>query len=147
MTFQEKRSIVHIISSILIFGGYFIYIFQRHQNGILDPTDFRFWGKSILILIPVQIAVTIVLHIIFSIINTIATKEKEPKITDERDKIIELKSSRNAYYVYMIGFLLAMGALALNMQITVMFIVLVSAQFMAQIAWNTTQFFFYRKGY
>jgi hypothetical protein len=45
-----------------------------------------------------------VIQIVFSIINTIVTREKEPKIKDERDKLFDLRIARNSSTMFMIGF-------------------------------------------
>ena len=112
MVYQEKRSIVNIISSLLIFAGYSYYIFQiKGDQNMPLINDFAFWAKFILILIPVTIVSKIIIYIIFSIINTIATREELPKLTDERDKLIELKSMRNSHFVFIIGFLISMFVL------------------------------------
>lgn len=148
MSYQEKRSIVYLISTFLIIGVYCIYVFQMHPDKSLGtPTDFRFWGITILLIVPAQIIVNIVTYIIFKIINTIATREQGPNFTDELDKLVEMRANQNAYLVFMFGFLLSMGSLALNMQPYVMFNILVAALFAASIVWSSSHLYFYRKGF
>ncbi|MFF2890071.1 hypothetical protein [Paenibacillus sp. NPDC057967] len=79
MFFQEKKTIFYFLSTFLIFGSYCLYVFRTAPFGALDQEDpFRFWGLFVVVLIPVIVAAKIILHILFSIINRIATNEDEP---------------------------------------------------------------------
>lgn len=148
LSYQEKRSIVYLISTLLIIIIYTIYVFQKHPDKSLNPEpDFRFWGITVLLTVPAQIVVNIITHIVFNIINTIATRETGPSFADERDNLIELKANRNAYIVFMVGFLTAMGTLALDMVPYVMFHLLLASLFAASITWSCSQFYFYRRGF
>lgn len=147
MSYQEKKNIVSLMSTVLISTVYFVYVLQRFQDATLDQTEtFRYWGSAILILIPVSIAAKIIIHIMFSIINTIATKEKDPAFSDELDKLIELKATKTSHYVFLLGFVLAMGSLVMDMQPSAMFIILFFSGFAAELAGTATQLYLYRKG-
>ncbi len=144
---REKQILVSIISSILILGFYSVYVYNKYMTGNPDIiNDFKFWGKAFLILIPVSIVAQIIIHIVFSIINKIVTNEDVPAITDERDKLIELKAIRISHWIFILGFLLAMGSQAFDMQPWVMFILLISSGFVSAIASEVAKIYFYRKG-
>lgn len=148
MSYQEKRSIVYLVSTLLIIGFYCIYVFRMHPEKSLNPvTDFRFWGVTILLIVPAQIVTNIVTHIIFTVVNVATTCEKGPPFADELDHLVELRANRNAYTVFMIGFLLSMGTLALGMPPYIMFNALVASLFTASVVWSVSQFYFYRKGF
>ncbi|UKS24229.1 hypothetical protein LOZ80_21655 [Paenibacillus sp. HWE-109] len=147
MSFQEKKNIVYLISNVLISMLYGIYVFQRYQEAAVDSTvTFKFWGVMILTLIPIAIVSRIIIHIVFSIIHTIATKEKEPSFSDELDKLIELKAIRNSHYVFAIGFALSMVPLAMDMSPSVMFVMLLLSGFVSEVVGTGTQLYLYRKG-
>ena len=149
MSYQEKRSIVNLISNILISVLYSAYMIQRYPHG--DPYSmevFRFWGSFFLILIPVSIVARIVIYIVFSILNTIATREQEdPSITDERDKLVETRATLKSNYVFIVGFILAMGSLAIDMPPSVMFILLLLSGIVSGMVSEISQFYFYRRGF
>ena len=148
MGHQEKQSIVSIIGSILIIGFYSMYVYRSYIAGNLEIlNDFQFWGKSFLYLIPIGIVVQIVIHIVFAIANRIITQEDIPDITDERDKLIELKSIRISHWIFIFGFMMAMGSLALGMKPYVMFLTLISSGFLASLASEFAKIIYYRKGY
>jgi hypothetical protein len=145
---REKRILVTLISSMLILGFYSLYVYQKYMAGNLDViNDFRFWGKAFLILIPVSIVAQIIIHIVFFIINKIVTNEDIPTITDERDKLIELKAIRISHWVFIFGFLLSMGSQAFGMPPFIMFITLIYSGFIAAIASEIAKIYYYRKGF
>ncbi|UTW62774.1 hypothetical protein KFE98_01055 [bacterium SCSIO 12741] len=148
MTFQEKRTLVTLASSVIIPTLYFSYLFHMHQEGSIDLTNnLRTWGIAILILIPIQIGITILNHIIFYIINRIVTGTMESYDTDERDKRIELIATRNSYIGFMVGYVLAMASLVLGAPNYVMFIVLISSGMFSSVINGLTELYFYRRGF
>lgn len=148
MSYQERRSLVSAASTLLINLLYTAYMAQHYpQTGAYSVDVFRFWGAFFLILIPVTIVAKIVIHIVFSIINTLATREDEPAVIDERDRMIELKATKNSVYTFSFGFVCAMIALVLEMSPTVMFIVLICGGVLAELVSEFSQFYFYRRGY
>jgi len=147
MGHHEKQSIVSIIGSMLVIGFYSLYVYRNYIQADMELlNDFQFWGKSFLYLIPVAIVVQIVIQILFAIANRIITQEDIPDITDERDKLIELKSIRISHWIFIIGFMLAMGSLAMGMKPYVMFLTLISSGFLASLASEIAKIIFYRRG-
>jgi len=145
---REKQSLVSLITMVLILGSYSLYVYHKYIAGNVDIiNDFKFWGKAYLILIPVSIAAQIIIHIIFFTINKIVTNEGAPAITDERDKLIELKAIRIAHWTFIAGFILSMGSLAMGVQPWVMLIALIYSGFIAAIASETAKIYFYWKGF
>lgn len=148
MSYQEWRSLLSLISAILIPVFFSAIRLQSYPNvDAYAPDVFRFWGEFFMILVAVSIVARIVIHIIFSILHTIATRQAEPDITDERDRLIELRSTRNALYVFGLGFLLAMGTLALDQPPTMMFLALLLTGMMSEIVSDASQFIAYRRGF
>lgn len=144
---KETQVLITLISLILIPGIYALYVYNRF---IIDNpdilNDFQFWGKRFIVLVPIMIVAMIIIHIIFAIINKIVTNEDIPTENDEMDKLIELKSLRISHWTYSVGFLLAMGSLAIGMQPWVMFVVLISSGFLGGVAESIAKIIYYRKG-
>jgi len=144
---HEKQSIVSIIGSVLVIGFYSLYVYRNYIQADMELlNDFQFWGKSFLYLIPVAIVVQIVIQILFAIANRIITQEDIPDITDERDKLIELKCIRISHWLFILGFMLAMGSLAMGMKPYVMFLTLISSGFLATLASEVAKIIYYRRG-
>ena len=148
MSYQERRAIVSLVSSILITVAYSAYMVQRYPAANAYSAEiFRFWGAFFLILIPVAIVAKIVIYIVFSFVNAIATKEEEAPIIDERDKLIESRASQRSLYVFVVGFILAMGSLVVDQPPATMFIILVCSGVVSEIVADVSQFYFYRRGF
>jgi hypothetical protein len=145
---KEKSILISLITSVLILGSYSLYVYHTYIEGNKDIiNDFTFWGKAFLVLIPIAIVAQLIIHIIFAIINKIVTNEDIPIIDDERDKLIELKTIRISHWTFTLGFLLAMGSLAIGMPPYVMFILLISSGFIAELAGGFAKIYYYRKGF
>ncbi|MDQ1914629.1 hypothetical protein RAC89_30060 [Paenibacillus sp. GD4] len=147
MTFQEKKSIVSLISVILIFGTYCLYMYPQQPAGGLESTEtFRYWGSFVLTLVLVSIVAHIMISIVFNIVYRITTGEKEPGFADELDKLIDLKATRNSFYVFVLGFLAAMGSLVVDQPSQAMFMILIASGFMSEVTGSVTKLYHYRKG-
>ncbi len=147
MDIKEKRILISLVSSALIMGFYAWYVYSRYIAGnpeILN--DFSFWGKSFLILIPISIITQIIIQIVFAIYIHATGREEIDPIEDERDKLIELKAIRISHYLFIFGFMFAMGSLALGQQPWVMFVVLIASGFIASIVNEIARLYYYRKG-
>lgn len=145
---KEKQILISLATSALIFVIYSLYVYNDY---IVDEPEIinslKFWGKTFLILIPIAIVAQIIIHIIFAIINKIVTNEDIPTISDERDKLIELKSMKIAYWIFTLGFMIAMTTQAFEMKPYVMFLVFASSGFIASLVEGIAQIYFYRKGF
>lgn len=148
MSYQEKRSLVNILSTVVITALYAAFMLQRYpQTDPYSPEVFRFWGTFFLILIPVSIVARILIYILFSMIHYAATREEDVPVTDERDNLIELRAGKLSLYAFAFGVMLAMGSLVLDLPPTVMFILLICSGVVSEIVSETAQFYFYRRGF
>jgi len=136
-----------LISTVVLFVVYGLVVYNKHI--VPDPdiiNDPQFWGKTFIVFVPVAIVVMIVIHIIFAIVNKIITNEDIPDKSDEMDKLIDLKAIRVAQWFFGLGFMLAMGSLALGMELWVMFVVLIASCLIGSLAEGITQIYLYKKG-
>lgn len=147
MTYQENKSIVSLISVIVIFGSFCLYMYPQYpRSGFESLETFRFWGSFVFILIFVSIIAHIIINIVFNILYRIKTGEKVPTFEDELDMIINLKATRNSYFVFILGFLIAMGSLIILQPSQIMFIILITSGFIADVTGSVTRLYHYRKG-
>jgi len=144
---KEKQVLVSLIASLIIIVFYSLWVYSKYiesNPGIIN--DLKFWGRSFIVLIPVAIITQIVIHILFAIINKIVTGEDLSDKDDERDKLIELKSLRVSHWVFVVGFMSAMGAVALGMELWVMFVTLIFSGFLSDLISSSVKIWYYRKG-
>lgn len=144
---RENQILVSLITTVVIMATYALWIYYKEiANSPETINDLQFWGRTFLILIPVMIVAQIIIHIIFAIVSRIVTKQDIPTNTDEMGKLIELKSMRIARWVQSIFFFMAMGSIALNYDLWVMFMFLVASCFVSGMTESLAQIYFYRKG-
>ena len=147
MSYREKENIVNIFSALLITSVYAWIIYQKQMAGLVDlRDDFQQWGIIFLIFAGVSIVARIIIYIIFSIINAIATREGKIPPMDERDKLIRLKATRNSHYSFSVGFFMAIVALSIGMPSYWLFIFFVLSGVVAELIDNASQMYYYRKG-
>jgi len=145
---KEKQTLVTLISSTVVMIIYAIYVYQKQV--VPDPeiiNNLQFWGKSLLWYIPVVIVAMIVVQIVFAIINKIVTNENLEDVRDERDKLIELKSIRISHWLFITGFMMAMGSQALGMQTWVMMVTLILSGLVSSLVSEMAKFIMYRRGF
>jgi hypothetical protein len=147
MAFQEKRAIVSFFSTTLVSILYFAFIYQRYTEGdFTTGGELHFWASAILLFIPVQIVAKIIVQVLFIVVNLVVTRENEPKITDEFDKLVDLKATRNFYHVFAFSVFLGMGALVLSQPVTVMFTLIILGMIVGGAILDLSQFIYYRRG-
>lgn len=164
MSYQEKRTIVSMVTGALILAAYCIYAFGQHQPGAIAPDDLKFWARTMLIFIGIGVAASIVIQIVFHILLSIAIavkkkvqdeqcddKEIEKSIgaemvEDEMGKLIELKSMQISFIVAGIGFIAALVSLVLNYSPAVMLNILFISFCVSSLFDGFAQLYFYRRG-
>jgi hypothetical protein len=147
MSYQERRALVSLLCTLLIPPVYARYALSGLPAGDpYAPEVLRFWGNFFVGLIVISVGVRVVITIVFSIVNTVFTRQVEPDITDERDRLVELKAMRNGQYIFSLGFIGAMVALAAGGTPSAMFALLIVAGVFASAVDELSQFWFYRRG-
>lgn len=147
MTYQEKKSIVSLISAILIFITFCFFMYPQYPEGEIDLSEtYSYWGFFVLILTVVSIIAHIVISIVFNIFFRITTKEKEPAFSDELDKLIDLKANRNSFFVFIIGFIIAMASLTIDERSQLVFIILIGSGFTSDVVGSLSKIYYYRRG-
>ncbi len=155
LSYREKSLIAVTVISVIVYCIYSIVLFRRYQAGSFEAADaFQFWGKAILILIGVVIISQIVGQILHAIAaNVVAAAagqefdEDDAFFDDERDKLIELKATRNTFAIWGVGFLGAMIALAIGRPPATMFIIFIGFMMLADILGNMWKLVYYRRGF
>lgn len=147
MSYQAKRAIVSLSSTLLVSAIYLLLVLQEYAGRDLSTADeLTFWAAVILLMVPVQVIAKILFFILFIIVNVILTQEEEPPFTDEMDRLIELKSTRNLSLAFIAGFFLSMVALLLEQPMSAMFIGFLISFVVAGIIDDLSQLYYYQRG-
>jgi len=154
MTYNEKKSITNILSSIVITVVYGLIMYQKYLNGALDDSNiFKLWAIIVLVFIPISIVariiILIVFHILESIVQTVQGNdiEDEMSIVDERDKMIHMKASAIAMYIFSLGFLIALATQLFNVSNHVFFFVLITSGLITDVVSELIMIRYYRRGF
>lgn len=148
MSHQTRQSVVGIFGSAAIFGLYALIVIQRYLA--LSPTGggrLRFWATAYLVFIPIYMALRILIHLVFVVVRRIVTKEAEPEITDEVDRLISLKADRVAYYIQALGVVAAVAVLAALEEPAWAVGVCYLSSWLSDLGGNLTRIHFYRQGF
>jgi len=147
---EEFRTIVSLITSVVVSCIYFSYLFFfSNGTGLGAENEIVFWARAILLLIPVRIVGEIVITILMTIVSAIInqTDEHVELKMDERDEVIDLKSRRNSQYGFAIAFLIGIIVLALGYEAIIMFQILIVAMLFVEITEHVSKLLYYRKGF
>lgn len=174
MSYQQKRTLVTILSGIAFLISYCIFISQHYQLAEY-ASDTKAWAIAMLSFIGIAVIVMIIIQIVFHILLSIgiAVKEsvknelgkvitveksdekiiekvigrkiKSEMIEDERDKMIELKSLKIGYYVSGTGIIGSILALALGYSPIIMLNILFLSCMIGGLVEGVVQYFSYSK--
>ena len=136
MTYKEKGIWISLVTTLLIFGYYFVKAFQMANSGGVGHKDFAIFFVSIIVMI-------IIVEIISHIILTIAHR---PETEDERDQLIELKATRNAYYILVAGVWIAIGQFWFSTAPLLVIHIILFFFILGEILSDITKLVYYRRG-
>lgn len=164
MSYQEKRSIVSMIMAIITLGAYGTYAYEKIRSGAIVLENMNFWASTMLVFVSIGIAATIVIQIIFHILLSVKVSVQEnmleeksdhkeieriiesEMVTDERDKLIELKTVRIGFIVVGIGFIAALVSQVITHSTAVMLNIMFVSFFAGSLVGSMTQLYYYRRG-
>jgi hypothetical protein len=164
MSYQEKRVGITIFVGLLVILSYGFYAFFNYRNDKIIIDDLSTWASMILIFIGIGIIATIVVQILFHITHSIFIAIKEKKnnpdmtneelekiikqtmVTDEMDKLVELKSMRVGFIVSGIGFVLSLLFVLTGYSAAIMINIMFLAFSIGSIGEGCAQLFYYKKG-
>jgi hypothetical protein len=134
LSFQEKSLWLMFVSLVGVFGFYFVTVL---------PTDGANVMPHQMVLFTVAVVVLVILQVAGHIIIAIVDRNTE---TDERDRLIGLKGTRNAAYVLATGVFLALCAAMVTDGNFVFTHLLLGFWVLAQLVEIGSQLFLYKRG-
>lgn len=160
MSYQEKRTIVSIISGVLLLAVYCIYAIGKYQLQANSLDDLKICGTTMLIFIGIGIAAMIVIQILFHIALSIgiAAREKHcdekaiekeiglTMVEDEMDKLIELKALKTGFIICGAGFVAALVSAVFNCPAAVVLNIMFLSFGLGSLVEGTLSLYYYRKG-
>ena len=157
MSFNSKRTIVSMIAGVILVAAYIIYALGEHSPA---ADDLKSWAASMLVFIGISVAAVVIIqilfHIAFSIGVAVKERERDEKtveriiasavVEDERDKLINLKSSRVTSIFAGIGFAAALAGLACGLSSVFALHILFGSFAAGSIVEGFVSVYYYEKG-
>lgn len=141
-----------MIMTTLTIGIYSFIMYSRFQNGLYSTmTLLRFWSIFFLLLMLISIVLSVLSEILLGIMLGIKKElSKDPDtltdIIDERDKLIELKTTKFAQYVFVLGFISGLVALYFDASIHYFFIFVLVFGFLSEVTEHGLNIYYREKG-
>lgn len=143
MAYQVKKSYLRIITILLGFISYSIYLFS---NIDINTFDLKQFGMYLFLIVPILVVFEIVGTIIFDLFNQTDSKKERPKHMDEFDRLIEYKSVRNFMIIFVAGFFTSTLILWLSTNLMVAFIVMFVMIFLSGLMLQISYIRYYNHG-
>jgi hypothetical protein len=138
MSFREKSAWITLVSIIIVFGVYF-----THVPNLFDP-DPGIWELHV---IAICIASFVVIEVVAHIVLYLRFPKDARTPKDERERLIDLRATRLAAYVYVVGTFLAIltphhgaSGFAVGVFVLLAFVI-------AEIVNYTARIVYYRRGF
>ena len=156
MPYQVKKTLISLITSLIIFVSYTTQILP--QIGV--QTEPKYWATVMLVYIGIGVVVMIILHIAFHIFLSVSIAIKERNkdsksiekslnvemVEDEMTKLIDLKSIQVGYSLTGIGFVTGLIYLALGYSIVLTLNIIFIASLLGGIIEGITNIYLNLKG-
>jgi len=138
MSFREKSAWITLVSILVVFGIYF-----THVPNLFDPDP----GEWELYVITLCIAAFVVIEVVAHIVLYLRFPKDARTPKDERERLIDLRATRLAAYVYVVGTFLAIltphhgaSGFAVGVFVLLAFVI-------AEIVNYTARIVYYRRGF
>jgi hypothetical protein len=139
LSYKEKSIWASLISTIIVFGYYFFFAIKVFNNPEIE--------NMMLVGLFIGAVVFIILIQIFSqIVIAIANRKEAEKGEDERDNLIELKTTRVSYFILVLGvWITAFSILVISSPIILVNLIMFFF-ILAEIVGYSLQLIYYRRG-
>ena len=157
MSYNSKKTIASMVTGVLMVIAYIIYALSESSPA---PEDLKAWAIVMLVFIGISVVAVIIVNILFHIAIAIGIAMKEQErdekkidrrlsslmVEDERDRLINLKSSHISSIVAGIGFVAALAGLAFGTSAVFALHVLFGSCVVGSTAEGIASVYFYEKG-
>jgi len=148
MSSHEKNIYISLISTLMMFGIYCALVPLLYEgSNFLYSTNTRLVGKSVLSLMAACVIANFCLRQLIKIIAALRKQPCERSVTDERDKMIELKGMQVSYAVFAIGFVVSMSMLWAGYPAVPVFNVIIFSLILGEVFSGLVKIIQYRRGY
>jgi len=138
MSFREKSASISFVTILLVFGAYFWNV-VRVLGGRVD------YGAAFKVEVGLLVAFVLI-EIVLHIAIALQAPDEVPAPRDEREWLIEMRATRVAFQVLVVGALAGVGMIHLTRSVWAMSQVVLLAVVMAQLVKFGGQILYFRRG-
>ena len=138
MSYREKSAWISLLAHALVFGAYFLLLWQNWDERIGQPL-------SIGLMVPAVLALVTIVAVPTIFVALAAPKEANAS-ADERERMIALKSESIAAYVLATGVVCLIGALVLGWNSFLVANLLLAAMVLSELVKAIAQIALFRAG-
>lgn len=149
MSKHQKETIISLVSLLVVSTGYISYVFSNYlSQAFSDREELKYWASAFLLIIPIRLVLQIVLFILFKIFEGILSNGKITEdITDERDRIVELKGDWISGILFIMGFAFALFCVVFfNSSLSAMFAIILIAGYFSELIGIIAKMYFFKRG-
>ncbi len=160
MSYQEKKRGANLGLALVILLAYCFKVYRLVQANAYDLNNLQATATLMLKYIGVSIVATIILqisfHILYSVFYALKNRDLGKEdiekginaefVEDERDQLIELKSSRVGWWIAGGGFFIGIILAAFNYPVAIMLNITYIAYSIGSLSEEAVSLYFYRKG-
>jgi|GEM_PF-357595 len=139
-SYHEKSLWVSLVSTVLVFGTYFIKAFGIFGVQSRSGTNLIFTFIS-------AVVVLIVIQITTQIFLTITDRKAVEAGQDERDRSIDQRTTRISYYILVVGIWISVGSQVLESDQTLLINLLMLSFVIAEVVGYINRLVIYRRGF
>ncbi len=139
MSFREKTAWIALVAHGAVYGVYFLIVARSWNEGVAE-------GRVPVGLLFATVLALVVISVVLVAIAAIAAPKEANAPVDERERMIELRAIRIAWYVLVTGVMGAMLALLIGWNAFQVINVLLAAIVVAELASALSQIVQFRAG-
>lgn len=164
MSYSVKRTLVSLITELIVLIAYIVYAFDKHQAGAIGSSDLKAWAGVGLVFIGISIFVNVVIQIVFHIYLSVSIAVRETVknnnckneaieksikaeiVTDEMDRLIRQKSIQFGFTIAGFGFIGALLTQVLGYAPAMLLHVLLISFYLGSLVEGVVQLYYYKRG-
>lgn len=140
LSFRERVIWLFLVVNLFVYGNYFVNLWEQVQSGetgydqLLEPLLYVLIFAAV-----VEVAVRVILAVG-------SGKEEVDAPEDERDELIDLKATKNAYFMLCFGIFMAGANLLVGYEPLLIVNLLLLFVVLSEITKYGSELFYYRRG-
>ena len=148
MSPEERNTLTAIISSLFVIGYSAFHLQGMAADGLFAGPDAVIrWARAVVWLIGAGIVFMVLMAILMAIATAIITREQDPSgLVDERDRMIRGWGMRVTMVTSSVGFLIGVGALALEWPVVAGLNIMLASFYFGALAGDIAKLVLYRFG-